>query len=76
MSTTPFLGVGQPTNVKVYCILSPVGPYYPTGFAPVRLYADDNFVRAWPGGTGDTKVGGNYAPTIFPQSLAAAKVGS
>jgi len=28
-------------------------------------------VRAWPGGTGDCKVGGNYAPTIAPQEEAA-----
>ena len=28
-------------------------------------------MRAWPGGTGDCKVGGNYAPTIAPQEEAA-----
>jgi branched-chain amino acid aminotransferase len=30
-------------------------------------------VRAWPGGTGDCKVGGNYAPTIAPQEEAAQR---
>jgi branched-chain amino acid aminotransferase len=30
-------------------------------------------VRAWPGGTGDCKVGGNYAPTIAPQEDAAQR---
>lgn len=28
-------------------------------------------MRAWPGGLGDCKVGGNYAPTIRPQQEAA-----
>lgn len=53
--------------------MSPVGPYYPEGFAPVKLYADRQHVRAWPGGTGDKKVGGNYGPTIRPQILAAQR---
>ena len=30
-------------------------------------------MRAWPGGTGDCKVGGNYAPTIAPQEDAAQR---
>lgn len=73
IATHPFLGVAAPQRVKLYTILSPVGPYYPEGFNPVRLYADNTFVRAWPGGTGDTKIGPNYAGTIMPQSLAAKK---
>jgi branched-chain amino acid aminotransferase len=48
----------------LYVILSTVGPYYPTGFEPVSLYCDLLNVRAWPGGTGDKKLGGNYAATI------------
>lgn len=39
-------------------ITSPVGPYYRTGWKPVRLTADTSYVRAWAGGTGNTKVGG------------------
>jgi len=57
----------------MFCILSPVGPYYPEGFAPVSLYGERQYVRAWPGGTGDAKVGGNYGSTIQPQLQAAAK---
>jgi branched-chain amino acid aminotransferase len=30
-------------------------------------------VRAWPGGTGDAKIGGNYAPGILPQLEVAAQ---
>lgn len=73
ISTHPFLGVGAPKLTRLYVILSPVGPYYPTGFKPISLYADNHNVRAWPGGVGFTKCGGNYAPTINPQSEAASK---
>ena len=31
------------------------------------------YVRAWPGGTGDAKVGGNYGPTIQAQVGAQEK---
>ena len=71
ISTHPFLGVGPSANARLFVILSPVGPYYPEGFKPVSLKAETNYVRAWPGGTGDAKVGGNYGPTIQPQILAA-----
>ncbi len=73
ISTTPFLGVAPPTEAKFYIITSPVGPYYPTGFAPIKLLADPKFVRAWPGGTGAVKCGGNYAMSIGPAREAAEK---
>merc|ERR1719510_27797 len=71
VSTCPTLGVGPATHVKMFVILSPVGPYYPTGFAPVSLLADPQNCRAWPGGAGKYKVGGNYAATIGTQAKAA-----
>ncbi len=73
ISTAPYLGVAPPTDAKFYVILSPVGPYYPTGFAPVKLLADPKYVRAWPGGTGNIKCGGNYAMGIMPAREAAQK---
>jgi branched-chain amino acid aminotransferase len=73
ISTHPYLGVTKPDNAKIFVILSPVGPYYPEGFAPVKLFADNKNVRAWPGGIGYAKAGGNYAPTIGPQAIAASK---
>jgi hypothetical protein len=33
---------------------------YKDGFVPIKLYADTENVRAWPGGTGNAKMGGNY----------------
>eukprot|EP01137_Pigoraptor_chileana_P026026 Opistho-2@96415 len=73
IGTQESLGVGPSARALLYVICSPVGPYYKSGFAPVKLLADAKFVRAWPGGTGSNKVGGNYAPTIKPQQAAAAK---
>jgi hypothetical protein len=51
----------------VSIILSPVGPYFKSGLKAISLYIDDGNVRAWPGGVGQFKIGGNYAPTIVPQ---------
>jgi branched-chain amino acid aminotransferase len=58
----------------LFVICSPVGPYYKTGFSAVSLYASKKHVRAWPGGTGDSKIGPNYAPGIRPQ-IEVAKDG-
>lgn len=55
----PTLGVNKSSSALLYVILSPVGPYFKTGtFSPVALLADPSFVRAWPGGCGDCKLGG------------------
>lgn len=72
IATHRFLGLAPPDSILLYCIMTPVGPYYKTGFNPVRLTADMPYVRAFPGGTGFAKVGGNYAPTMKPQAEAAA----
>jgi branched-chain amino acid aminotransferase len=52
------LGLGRVTKAKTFIILSPVGPYYPRGFVPVKLFCSDGVIRAWPNGFGDKKVGG------------------
>ncbi|KJE95375.1 branched-chain-amino-acid aminotransferase [Capsaspora owczarzaki ATCC 30864] len=70
IGTQESLGVGASNSSLLFVINSPVGPYYKTGFAPVKLLADTNNVRAWPGGTGGYKLGLNYAPTILPQLKA------
>lgn len=72
VGTHPFLGVTSPDSLLLYVITCPVGPYYKTGFDPIRLTADSNYVRAWPGGTGDAKVGGNYASTMKATAEAAS----
>lgn len=56
IGTQAALGVGASTDVLLFVICSPVGPYYKTGFKPVSLLATTQDVRAWPGGTGGYKV--------------------
>ncbi|XP_006010036.1 branched-chain-amino-acid aminotransferase, mitochondrial [Latimeria chalumnae] len=74
IGTEPSLGVMKPNYALLYVIIGPVGPYFSSGsFNPVSLLADPSFVRAWIGGVGDCKMGGNYGPTIFVQSEAAKK---
>lgn len=73
ISTHPYLGVGPAKEVKLFAIMSPAGPYYGSGFKGIKLYADTENVRAWPGGVGAAKVGGNYGATIAPQMAAAAE---
>lgn len=58
------IGLSSVKKSKTYVVLSPVGPYYPRGFQPVKLYCDTENVRAWPLGFGDKKIGANYAPTL------------
>lgn len=70
MGIEPSLGVARSKKAILYVLLSPAGPYFKTGFKPISLYADPNFVRAWPGGAGNTKLGSNYAPTIMVQKQA------
>lgn len=57
IGTQESLGVAPPNKALLFVICSPVGPYYKTGFNAVSLYAEDRFVRAWPGGTGAFKIG-------------------
>jgi branched-chain amino acid aminotransferase len=71
IATHKFLGLAPPDSLLMYVITSPVGPYYKSGFDPIRLTADTSYVRAWPGGTGNAKVGGNYASTMKPAADAA-----
>lgn len=70
IATHPYLGLAAPKELLLYIITCPVGPYYTTGFKPVTLLATPDYVRAWPGGTGSNKVGGNYGPTMKPQAEA------
>lgn len=72
IGTEPTLGVSPANEAKLFVILCPVGPYYSTGFKPVNLLCDPTYVRAFPGGCGFTKMGSNYAPTLWTQKVAEA----
>ena len=64
------VGVHPAVSYKFMIILSPVGAYYPEGMAPVKIWVEDEYVRAAPGGTGFTKCGGNYAGSLKAQEKA------
>ncbi|XP_074793889.1 uncharacterized protein LOC141976680 isoform X2 [Natator depressus] len=71
IGTEPSLGVSRPSHALLFVILSPVGAYFATGpMGAVGLLAEPRYVRAWLGGVGDCKMGGNYAPTILVQDEA------
>ena len=66
----PVLGVHPATHYSFFIILSPVGAYYPEGVNPVKIYVEDEYVRAVKGGLGFAKTGGNYAASIKSQEKA------
>lgn len=66
----PMLGVHPASNYMFIIILSPVGSYYASGLAPVKIYVEDEYVRAVRGGIGYAKTGGNYAASLKAQERA------
>ncbi|PVZ99482.1 hypothetical protein BB558_004457 [Smittium angustum] len=73
IATEPKLSIRENSSALFYTICSPCGPYFPTGFKAVRLFADTEHVRAWPGGTGDNKLGSNYDGGMYLTKLANQK---
>lgn len=61
LGTGPQVGVKPATEYTFMVFVTPVGPYFKTGFKPVNLVIEEDFDRAAPHGVGDVKVGGNYA---------------
>ena len=64
IATDNGLGVHASHSYLFAVICCPVGAYYPEGINPVKIYVEDEDVRAVKGGTGFTKCGGNYAASI------------
>jgi branched-chain amino acid aminotransferase len=55
------VGLGPAMEYLFIIFVTPVGPYYKSGFSPVRSIIVNEYDRAAPLGVGDCKVGGNYA---------------
>ncbi len=72
-ATDVFLGVHPSLTYKFMVILSPVGPYYAEGLNPVKIYVEDEYVRAVRGGMGFAKAAGNYAVSLKGQVVAGEK---
>ncbi len=73
IATDPFLGVRPSDTYLFIIILSPVGPYYPEGLDPVKIWIEDEYVRAVRGGIGEAKTGGNYVASMAAQMKAHAE---
>ncbi|HKM20575.1 MAG: branched-chain amino acid aminotransferase [Clostridia bacterium] len=70
IATDPFLGVRPSNTYKFIIILSPVGAYYPEGLNPVKIWIEDDYVRAVKGGVGEAKTGANYVASMAAQMKA------
>ncbi len=64
------IGVKPSEKYKFMIILSPSGPYYS---APMRIYVEEHYVRAVPGGVGYVKAAGNYGAAMYATAEAKKK---
>ncbi|MFW5852193.1 MAG: branched-chain amino acid aminotransferase [Bacteroidota bacterium] len=62
---SPRLGLSPADDYMFVMFCSPVGPYFKTGLKPVKIIIERDTDRAAPLGTGNVKVGGNYAPALI-----------
>ena len=69
-SSDEMIGVRPSDNYKFLTILSPTGPYYN---APMRIYVEEKYVRAVPGGVGYAKAAGNYGAPMYATAQAKKK---
>ncbi|MBK7346072.1 MAG: branched-chain amino acid aminotransferase [Chitinophagaceae bacterium] len=69
-STDEMIGVRPSDTYKFMILLSPTGPYYNT---PMRIYVEEHFVRAVPGGVGYAKAAGNYGAAMYATAQAKKK---
>jgi branched-chain amino acid aminotransferase len=69
-SSDELIGVRPSDNYKFMIILSPTGPYYA---APMRIYVEENYVRAAGGGIGFAKAAGNYGAAMRATAEAKKK---
>jgi branched-chain amino acid aminotransferase len=73
IATEPFLGVRPSKRYLFFVIASPVGPYSGESFHPARIWVEDKFVRAAPGGLGAVKAGANYVASLLAAEEAKAR---
>jgi branched-chain amino acid aminotransferase len=69
-SSDELIGVRPSEKYKFMIIMSPTGPYYN---APMRIYVEEHFVRAVPGGVGYAKAAGNYGAAMYATAEAKKK---
>ncbi len=64
IGTEAFLGVRPAEEYLFFVILSPVGSYYSEGTKPIKIWVEEEYIRAAPGGLGATKAAANYATSL------------
>ncbi|MDQ3276902.1 MAG: aminotransferase class IV, partial [Bacteroidota bacterium] len=69
-SSDEVIGVKPSESYKFLILLSPTGPYYN---APQRIYVEEQYVRAVPGGVGYAKAAGNYGAAMYATAQAKKK---
>ncbi|MEO8763397.1 MAG: branched-chain amino acid aminotransferase [Ginsengibacter sp.] len=69
-SSDEMIGVKPGDKYKFMIILSPTGPYLSV---PMRIYVEEKYVRAVPGGVGYAKTAGNYAAAMYASAESKAK---
>lgn len=70
---SPQVGVKPSQDYMVIMFVTPVGPYFKTGFNPTKVCMSRNYDRVAPLGTGAFKIGGNYAASLQAGELAHDK---
>ena len=68
------IGVKPADEYLFIVFVTPVGPYFRTGFKPVNVMLTRDSDRAAPLGTGHIKCGGNYAASL-PAIIGAQQLG-
>lgn len=61
---TASVGVRAANEYLFVVLVSPVGPYFKSGFSPTKICIMREYDRVAPKGTGRWKVGGNYAASL------------
>ena len=66
-SSDTMIGVKPSETYKFIILLSPTGPYYS---APMKIYVEEKYTRAAPGGVGFSKNAGNYGASMLATAMA------
>lgn len=72
-ASDPMIKVGASQNYEFLIMSTIAGNYFSaSGFSKkAKVMVNRDYVRAFPGGTGEAKTAGNYAASIYPQFHAA-----
>jgi len=73
IGTEATVGIKPAATYTFIVMVTPVGPYYKNGFSPVEAVVIEGYDRAAPLGTGQAKMGGNYAASLKPSAIGKKK---